>query len=268
MARPRTSAVARLRSGSARLGGSSRPRHARSPPRPEPAPPPASAESLAARYSRLAGEQFEPRTVDVVLRGLDIAIGATALVAAAPLIASISLAVRATSGSPVLYRGQRVGRAGAVFTMYKFRTLTPDAETRLGPFSGGELTQLTESEVTDVGRVLRTTQLDELPQLWNVLRGDMSIVGPRPIRPTFFEELCAQIPQYWQRLVVRPGMTGFAQIRLTRDDTWSEKLAHDLEYIADRSVSLYARAIVETGWRVLRRTAAAIAGRPVPPPAS
>jgi lipopolysaccharide/colanic/teichoic acid biosynthesis glycosyltransferase len=79
----------------------------------------------------------------------------------------------------------------------------------------------------------------------------MSIVGPRPIRPPFFEELCVQIPQYWQRLVVRPGMTGFAQIRLTREHSWSEKLAHDLEYIADRSVHLYLRAILETAWRVV-----------------
>ena len=102
-----------------------------------------------------------------------------------------------------------------------------------------------------MGRVLRKTQLDELPQLLNVLRGEMSIVGPRPIRPAFFEELCAQIPQYWQRLVVSPGMTGFAQMRLTREHPWSEKLAHDLEYIADRSVSLYLVVILETIWRIL-----------------
>ena len=95
--------------------------------------------------------------------------------------------------------------------MFKFRTLTPDAEARLGPYLGDELTRRTEDEVTRVGRVLRFTHLDELPQLWNVLRGDMSIVGPRPIRPAFFEELCEEIPQYWQRLVVRPGVTGFAQ---------------------------------------------------------
>jgi lipopolysaccharide/colanic/teichoic acid biosynthesis glycosyltransferase len=151
--------------------------------------------------------------------------------------------------------------------MYKFRTLTGDAESRLGPFSGGELSRLTEDEVTAVGRILRTTQLDELPQLWNVLRGDMSIVGPRPVRPTFFEELCAQIPQYWQRLVVRPGMTGFAQMRLTRDHSWAEKLAHDLEYIADRSLHLYARVIAETAWRIARRGIVTAAGRPAPPPA-
>jgi lipopolysaccharide/colanic/teichoic acid biosynthesis glycosyltransferase len=89
----------------------------------------------------------------------------------------------------------------------------------------------------------------------------MSLVGPRPIRPAFFEELCAQIPQYWQRLVVRPGMTGFAQMRITREHSWAEKLAHDLEYIADRSAHLYARVLAETAWRTLRKTLAAVSGR-------
>jgi lipopolysaccharide/colanic/teichoic acid biosynthesis glycosyltransferase len=221
-----------------------------------------SGESLAERYSRLAGEEFAPRGVDTVLRGLDAGIAAAALVATSPLMGAFAAAVRVTSGKPVLYRGRRVGRAGRIFTMYKFRTLTPDAEVRLGPYLGNELSRLTEDEVTTVGRVLRATQLDELPQLWNVLRGDMSVVGPRPIRPAFFEELCAEIPQYWQRLVVRPGMTGFAQTRMTREESWADKLAHDLEYIADRSVGLYLRVVLETAWRIVRRTLAAA----LPPP--
>jgi lipopolysaccharide/colanic/teichoic acid biosynthesis glycosyltransferase len=209
-------------------------------------------ESLAARYSRMAGEQFEPRSVDVALRALDLGLGGASLIVFSPVIGTVAAVVRATSGKPVFYRGRRVGRAGKVFTMYKFRTLTPDAETRLGPYLGNELTKLTESEITGVGRVLRATHLDELPQLINVVRGDMSMVGPRPIRPAFFEELCEQIPQYWQRLVVRPGMTGFAQMRLTREHSWSEKLAHDLEFIADRSPHLYFRVLLETAWRTLR----------------
>ena len=146
----------------------------------------------------------------------------------------------------MLYHGSRVGRAGRIFTMLKFRTLTPDAEARLGPYLGEELTQRTRTEVTRLGRVLRFAHLDELPQLWNVIRGDMSIVGPRPIRPAFFEELCEEIPQYWQRLVVEPGLTGFAQLRMTRETSWAEKLAHDLEYVADRSVRLYLRVCA---WR-------------------
>jgi lipopolysaccharide/colanic/teichoic acid biosynthesis glycosyltransferase len=111
-----------------------------------------------------------------------------------------------------------------------------------------------------VGRRLRAAHLDELPQLFNVLAGDMSLVGPRPIRPAFFEQLCEEIPQYWQRLVVAPGMTGFAQLRMTREMTWEEKLAHDLEYIADRSVGLYLRVVVATTWRVVKQSAAAVWG--------
>ena len=123
--------------------------------------------------------------------------------------------------------------------MWKFRTLTPDAESRVGQYYGAELDRRMGAETTRIGRVLRATHLDEAPQLWNVLVGDMSIVGPRPLRPRFFEELCAEIPQYWQRLTVRPGLTGLAQIRIDRGAGWDEKLAHDLEWIADRSLRLY-----------------------------
>jgi lipopolysaccharide/colanic/teichoic acid biosynthesis glycosyltransferase len=214
------------------------------------APQPPPGETLAERYARLADKGFRPRTVDVVLRGLDLVIATVSLVLLLPLALVLALLVRLSSGTPVVYRGRRVGRAGGIFTMYKFRTLRPDAEARLGPYYGEELTLRTEEELTPVGRVLRASQLDELPQLVNVLRGEMSIVGPRPIRPTFFEELCEQIPQYWQRLVVRPGMTGFAQLRITREMSWAEKLAHDLEYLADRSVGLYIRVVAATAWRV------------------
>jgi lipopolysaccharide/colanic/teichoic acid biosynthesis glycosyltransferase len=199
---------------------------------------------------------YERRPIDIILRGLDLLIGSLALVVAAPLCVLVALLVRASApGSPTLYRGQRVGRAGHVFRMFKFRTLAPDAEQRLGPYLGAELTQLTSQEVTRLGRVLRASKLDELPQLYNVLAGHMSLVGPRPIRPAFFAELCQEIPQYWQRLVVPPGLTGLAQLRMTREMTWAEKLAHDLEYIADRSVSLYLSVILTTGWLLVFRPA-------------
>ena len=216
------------------------------------AAPRARGESLAERYARMAHHGFAPRRVDAVLRALDIAIALIALMLLAPVIAALAVAVRLSSGSPVLYRGPRVGRAGQIFTIFKLRTLKPDAEARLGPYLGEELSRRTRAELTPVGRLLRASQLDELPQLVNVLRGEMTIVGPRPIRPAFFEELCEQIPQYWQRLVVRPGLTGLAQLRMTRETSWAEKLAHDLEYIADRSVSLYLRVILATAWRVAR----------------
>ncbi len=202
-------------------------------------------ETLVERYARMS-HTFAPRPVDRLLRVLDVVLAAGGLVVTAPLMALCALAVRLSDSRGVLYRGARVGQGGAIFTMVKFRTLKPQAEARIGPFSGSELTRMTESEQTRVGALLRASKLDELPQLWNVLRGEMSIVGPRPIRPLFFEDLAQEIPAYWQRLVVRPGITGFAQLRLTREMTWAEKLVHDFEYIADRSLRLYLEIIGET----------------------
>jgi lipopolysaccharide/colanic/teichoic acid biosynthesis glycosyltransferase len=219
---------------------------------------PETTESLAERYERLSRGVVARRTVDGLLRTLDVLIAAVALLLLSPALLLVAAAILLTSGSPLLYRGLRVGRHGRIFHMYKFRTLQPDAETRLGPYYGEELSRRTEAEVTGLGRWLRASQLDEIPQLWNVLRGDMSVVGPRPIRPTFFEELARDIPQYWQRLVVRPGLTGFAQTRMGREQSWEEKLAHDLEYIADRSAGLYLRVVLATAWRVFRQSAGAV----------
>jgi lipopolysaccharide/colanic/teichoic acid biosynthesis glycosyltransferase len=210
--------------------------------------------SVAEQSSDIAAEVYAPRRVDVALRGLDLIIAGSALVLLSPLLGLLALATLLTSGRPVLYRGQRVGRAGQIFTMYKLRTLKSGAESRLGPYYGEELSRRTEQEVTMVGRAARLTHIDEVPQLFNVLRGDMSMVGPRPVRPAFFYRLCEEIPQYWQRLVVRPGVTGFAQTRITREDSWEDKLIHDLEYIADRSIRLYLRVLSATIGRIASLT--------------
>jgi lipopolysaccharide/colanic/teichoic acid biosynthesis glycosyltransferase len=221
-------------------------------------------ESLAERYAAIA-HAYEPRPGDRALRALDLVIAGSVLLVASPVLLLFTLAIRVSSGRPILYRGARVGQAGRVYQMYKFRTLAADAESRLSPFYGPELSTKTRDEETRLGRVMRVTQLDELPQLFNVIKGDMSVVGPRPIRPVFFEALCQEIPAYWQRLVVRPGLTGFAQVRMGREETWAEKLAHDLEYIADRSVSLYLRISSRTIMRVTKRvlvdSVALVAGR-------
>jgi lipopolysaccharide/colanic/teichoic acid biosynthesis glycosyltransferase len=221
-------------------------------------------ESLAERYAAMA-HAYEPRPVDRALRAIDVLIAATVLIITSPLLLIFTVAIRLTSGRPILYRGARVGHAGRVYQMYKFRTLAPDAESRLSPFYGPELSKKTREEETRIGRVMRVTQLDEVPQLFNVLRGDMSIVGPRPIRPVFFEALCEEIPAYWQRLVIRPGLTGFAQVRMGREESWAEKLSHDLEYIADRSISLYVRVAFGTALRVIKQvfvdSVALVAGR-------
>jgi lipopolysaccharide/colanic/teichoic acid biosynthesis glycosyltransferase len=210
---------------------------------------------VAEQYAAgVASEVYKPRPVDVVLRGLDLIIAGSALIVLSPLLALLAFATLITSGRPVLYRGERVGRAGHVFTMYKLRTLAPGAETRLGNYYGQELSRRTEDEVTMVGGAARITHIDEVPQLFNVIRGDMSMVGPRPVRPAFFNRLCEEVPQYWQRLVVRPGVTGFAQTRITREDSWEDKLIHDLEYIADRSIRLYLRVLGATMVRIVSLT--------------
>ena len=215
-------------------------------------------ENLAEQYVRLAQQTPDHRAVDVAIRTLDIAIAAILLIVSLPISIAITVAQLLTTGRPIFYRGERVGRAGRIFTMLKFRTLNPGAEQRIGHLLGPALVERTEAEVTPLGRWLRATQVDEIPQFWNVLKGDMSLVGPRPIRPRFFEELAADLPAYWQRLVVRPGLTGFAQVRRGYETSMAEKLAHDLEWIADRSVRLYLRTLAATAWRVLAQSARAL----------
>ena len=209
-------------------------------------------DSFIQRFSSLTAASPK-RGRDAVLRGLDITLSSFFLLVTLPLTVPIALVLLTTSGRPLFYRGERVGRGGRIFDMLKFRTLRRGAEDRLGPYLGEELVRRTKAETTRLGGWLRATQLDEIPQLWNVLVGEMSLVGPRPIRPRFFEELAVDLPAYWQRLVVRPGLTGFAQVRRGYETSMAEKLAHDLEWIADRSVRLYLRTLATTAWRVLRQ---------------
>jgi lipopolysaccharide/colanic/teichoic acid biosynthesis glycosyltransferase len=214
-------------------------------------------DTLVRGYRQLALDT-PGRPRDTALRALDIGFSTLFLVISLPIAVLIALAVVLTSGPPVLYRGERVGRSGRVFIMFKFRTLRRGAERRLGTHLGEDLVEATKSEFTPIGRWLKATQLDEIPQFLNVLRGDMSLVGPRPIRPVFFDELAHELPSYWQRLVVRPGLTGLAQVRRGYETSMAEKLAHDLEWIADRSVRLYLRTVFATGWRVLKQSVSGI----------
>jgi lipopolysaccharide/colanic/teichoic acid biosynthesis glycosyltransferase len=217
------------------------------------ASPPPLEDTLVTGYTRLARDTPH-RRIDLELRALDIFLSGLFSILLSPVALVIAVLVLVTSGRPVLYRGERVGRGGKFFRMLKFRTLKQGAEQRIGQYLGPELVQRTDAELTGIGRWLKASQLDEIPQLWNVLRGDMSFVGPRPIRPRFFAELAHDLPAYWQRLVVRPGLTGFAQVRRGYETSMAEKLAHDLEWIADRSVRLYLRTLVITAVRVLRQT--------------
>ena len=173
----------------------------------------------------------------ILRRLLNLAVGLVSLLLAAPLIPFVVLAIKLDSKGPALYRQKRVGRKGKVFLCYKFRTMRADAEADLGPTWADD----DDPRITRVGKFLRMTRLDEIPQLWCVLKGDMAFVGPRPERPEFVEWLTQEIPYYSLRHLVRPGITGWAQIRYKYGNTIQdakEKLRYDLFYIKNASIGL------------------------------
>lgn len=210
------------------------------------------------RYTAQAGY----RRYDQAKRALDIAVSATLLLLLSPLMFIIAVAIAMDSRGPVFYRQQRVGRnrrrrqeplrlfgnvirldlrrrdeRGQIFSMIKFRTMAVDAEQATGPVWAKE----DDPRVTRVGRFLRRTRLDELPQLWNVLVGEMTLVGPRPERPEFVRQFAVQIPGYTDRHWVTPGITGLSQVRQGYDTCLNDvrnKLRHDCEYIRERSLLL------------------------------
>lgn len=176
---------------------------------------------------------------------LDRALAALMLIPGLPLIGVLMLLVRLTSRGPAIYRQQRVGRDGIVFTMYKLRSMTTDAETGTGAVWASQQ----DPRVTPVGAILRRLHLDELPQLFNVLKGEMSLIGPRPERPEFVEKLSDQVPGYLDRLSVRPGVTGLAQINLPPDsnlDDVRRKLVLDLEYVGSARLRADAQMLLCT----------------------
>jgi lipopolysaccharide/colanic/teichoic acid biosynthesis glycosyltransferase len=154
-----------------------------------------------------------------------------------PLFPLIMLAIRLDSRGPLFYTQARVGKAGGVFSVVKFRTMRMDAEAASGPKWAGD----NDPRVTRVGKFLRSSRLDEIPQLWCVLKGDMAFVGPRPERPEFIEWLSKEIPYYGVRHMVRPGLTGWAQVKYKYGSTVQdarEKLQYDLFYIKNASIGL------------------------------
>jgi sugar transferase (PEP-CTERM system associated) len=189
------------------------------------------------------------RTTLFAKRLLDLIVAAVGLVAALPFMLLVALAVRLDSPGPVFFRQERVGRGGREFTVWKFRSMRSDAEAR-----GAQWAVEGDPRVTRVGRFIRTTRLDELPQLWNVLVGDMSLVGPRPERRMFVDQLIESSPFYEQRLVVRPGLTGWAQIKAPYASTFEEsieKLKYDLYYIKNMSLFLDISILFSTARIVL-----------------
>jgi len=172
-------------------------------------------------------------------------IALVSLVLTFPLMLLVAVGVKLTSTGPVLFRQKRVGLNGKIFTIYKFRSMVVNAEAT----TGAVWAKKNDPRVTPFGAVLRKTRLDELPQIFNVLRGDMSVVGPRPERPEFVTVLSEQIPFYRQRHVVKPGVTGWAQINHKYGDTIEDtiiKLEYDLYYIKNLSPSLDLYIIFDT----------------------
>jgi sugar transferase (PEP-CTERM system associated) len=187
-------------------------------------------------------------------RLLDVLVAAAGLVLASPLTLLTAIAIAIDSPGPILYRQIRAGELGRPFTLYKFRSMRIDAEQL-----GARFAEENDPRITRVGRFIRKTRIDELPQLYNVLRGEMSMVGPRPERPVFIEQLERQVPYFKQRLYVKPGVTGHAQVRCRYGATAEdhlEKLQYDLYYIKSHSVMFDLSIILDTIKVVLLRIGA------------
>lgn len=173
---------------------------------------------------------FVRRTYALAKRGFDVAVSSVAIIILSPVLLIVSLLVKLTSRGPIVYSQTRVGQDGELFTIYKFRTMRTDAEKETGPVWA----KANDNRLTSIGNFLRKSHLDELPQFVNVLKGEMSLIGPRPERPVFVEEFKKSIPHYENRLAVKPGITGLAQVWHRYDETIEDvkkKIKYDLLYI-------------------------------------
>lgn len=242
-------------------------------------------ESRPELKERRAAVRGRPSWQDRVLRACDVVIAALALVVLSPVLLAIAVAIKLDSRGPAFYRQLRIGvdRRGAradddggrrtrdlggkPFLMLKFRTMRVDAEADSGPVWSSE----EDDRVTRVGRFLRRHRLDELPQFWNVLKGDMSVVGPRPERPSLVTQLRREIDEYQVRQRVRPGITGWAQVNRDSDQTVDDvraKLRYDLEYLKNRSIGFDFRIMARTIPVMLERELVEIEGEEEAPEGS
>jgi len=179
----------------------------------------------------------------ITKRGFDLAVSAIILVLALPLDVILAIIIKLTSPGPVFFVQQRIGLDGKTFDLYKFRTMRSDAEDSTGPVRARK----GDNRVTPIGRILRRTSLDELPQLWNVLKGQMSVVGPRPERPFFVEQFRGKIPRYLERHRVKSGMTGWAQVNGLRGDApIDERTKYDIYYVENWSLVFDMKIILKT----------------------
>jgi exopolysaccharide biosynthesis polyprenyl glycosylphosphotransferase len=198
---------------------------------------------------RILSEPMPPWEKNVK-RLIDIGVSLAALLILSPLMLLVAAAIKLESPGPAFYIQERIGYRGSKFRLWKFRSMVVDAEKHSGPVWAGK----NDSRTTRIGRLIRKMRLDELPQLYNILKGDMSLVGPRPEREFFVEQLKTKIPYYPLRLKVKPGLTGWAQIKHNYDRTLDdvrEKLKYDLYYIENMSLSMDFKILLATTYVVL-----------------
>ena len=200
---------------------------------------------VADEREQLLGREKREKLVDVV----QACLAGLAFLCLLPLLSLVALAVKLTSPGPVLYRGMRVGKGGRVFTIYKFRTLDEGAERDIG----ARLLEEHDHYYTPIGRFLKRTKLDEWPQLWNVMKGDMRFIGPRPVRPIFLDQFTAEIPHYGERFRVKPGITGLAQLRGGYYTRPQDKLRYELLYIRHYSVLFDLKILLLTLVKLFHR---------------
>lgn len=179
-------------------------------------------------------------------RVLDIMIGIVGLVISIPILIIFGIMIKKEDGGPIFYKQDRLGKDGKVIFIYKLRSMRVDAEK-----NGAVWAEKNDPRITKVGRFIRKTRIDEIPQFLNILKGEMSIIGPRPERPTLTMEFNEKIPGFINRLVVKPGLTGYAQVNGGYDVTPKEKLDKDLYYIENRNIKLDLQIVVKTIGTVL-----------------
>ncbi len=193
------------------------------------------------------------REQEMTKRIFDLVVVLLLLPVAVPLCLLVALLIKLSSPGPVLYRQQRVGRGGSPFYIYKFRTMVPDAERLTGPV----LATANDPRITPLGRILRATRLDELPQFYNVLKGEMSLVGPRPERPAFVDRYVDSFPEYRFRLLIKPGITGLTQVMGKYSTDVEDKLRLDLFYMSHYTLLLDLKILLQTLIRLMQPGAAA-----------
>lgn len=209
--------------------------------------PPVKTEMEKLVHVQTADEGSRPIVVNdgraylLVKRVFDVIAAVIGMVVCAIPMGVIALLIKLESKGPVIYRQERLGKDGAQFVMYKFHSMRIDAEK-----DGAQWAAVNDSRCTRVGRLIRRFHVDELPQLWNILRGEMSLVGPRPERDYFYKQFEMYIPMFKERLRVKPGLTGLAQVNGCYDLLPEERLEYDIEYMANRSLLLDLMCVLKT----------------------